>query len=79
MDQIMPKNLTAAVGAYLREHRAINLPQAQRLGVGNHADLATIIHRLRKIHKMPIACADRRTRQFRQTLYPEYLLLNQNQ
>ena len=47
MDQIMPKNLTAAVGAYLREHRAINLPQAQQLGVGNHADLATIIHRLR--------------------------------
>ena len=71
----MPGNMTMAVADYLREHIVITLPQAQKLGVENSADLRNIIHRLRKIHKMPIACADRRTRRFRQTLYPEYVLL----
>ena len=73
---LMPGNMTMAVAAYLREHGAVSLPQAQKLGVENNADLANIVHRLRKLHGMPIACADRRTKKYRQGLYPEYVLVN---
>ena len=79
LNTLMPGNMTMAVADYLREHRMISLPQAQKLGVENSADLRNIIHRLRKLHGMNIACADRRTKKFRQSLYSEYVLCEPEQ
>ena len=76
LNTLMPGNMTMAVAAYLREHKVITLPQAQKLGIENSADLRNIIHRLRKLHGMSIATADRRTKKYRQSLYSEYVLLN---
>jgi|TARA_Y100000114_G_scaffold19765_1_gene15892 hypothetical protein len=74
LNTLMPGNMTMAVADYLREHHMISLPQAQKLGVENSADLRNIVHRLRKLHGMLIFCADRRTKKYRQNLYTEYVL-----
>ena len=74
LNRYMPSNLTAAVADHLICNGAIDLPEAQGLGVDNQMDLANIVHRLRKLHGMKAVCADRRTKKFRGKPYVTYVL-----